>query len=557
MKRLLSLISALSLTSVASTTLIACSSDRIENPVLNRDLAMQIIAQLSGQNIANIDFGNIFSDADITRIVVAMINDLVARQYGYEARNTMLNSLGMQEFDEIDENGRLPEEFLLTFENSAATVAEDRLFTEYTRSIASGTRMDLSQLVSLYSLNPIRNITVLDINGQEVQVATGDQILVDGLVWGLFTEGPTTTLPTIAQLTNRDSMFTINGARISPTTALRLRFQDYFENNLMRNIAENLLTMTFLDSNSFLISETGDANFAPFINASSELFSRAQTWHTSNTTATGREWRTNVRMVWSLKFTNENGSNTSAAINLIRNLNQINTATGELNTGEYLMDLINYVASGISNNLGGIYNGDDSNAYDSFFYQQGFRGLTIYESGTAIGTSPIAGTNYENAVMKSARSGILMNGALPFFTDTDNGNISEFVFVLPVYMIELLGGSNGSNGNHNLTINDAGGDEMEINLGPSAVNPERFAEVWNQTNNRDFHSLDIQDLITNDANRRSLINQIQYVISYDNTVSTLARTIVYSRFLDADAIFYAGLWNQIGIYIRNEVDEDD
>gem|GEM_PF-5818158 len=182
MKRLLSLISALSLTSVASTTLIACSSDRIENPVLNRDLAMQIIAQLSGQNIANIDFGNIFSDADITRIVVAMINDLVARQYGYEARNTMLNSLGMQEFDEIDENGRLPEEFLLTFENSAATVAEDRLFTEYTRSIASGTRMDLSQLVSLYSLNPIRNITVLDINGQEVQVATGDQILVDGLV---------------------------------------------------------------------------------------------------------------------------------------------------------------------------------------------------------------------------------------------------------------------------------------------------------------------------------------------------------------------------------------
>gem|GEM_PF-6866982 len=84
-------------------------------------------------------------------------------------------------------------------------------------------------------------------------------------------------MPTIAQLTNRDSMFTINGARISPTTALRLRFQDYFENNLMRNIAENLLTMTFLDSNSFLISETGDANFAPFINASSELFSRAQT----------------------------------------------------------------------------------------------------------------------------------------------------------------------------------------------------------------------------------------------------------------------------------------
>lgn len=556
MKRLLSLISALSLTSVASTTVIACSSDRIENPVLNRDLAMQIIAQLSGQNIANIDFGYVFSDADITRVIVSMINDLVARQYGYEATNIMLNSLGMQEFAEI-ENGRLPEEFLSTFENSAATVAEDRLFTEYTRSIASGTRMDLSQLVSLYSLNPIRDITVLDIDGQEVQVTTGDQILVDGVVWGLFTEGPATTLPTIAQLTNRDSMFTINGARIAPTTALRLRFQDYFENNLMRSIAENLLTMTFLNSNSFLISETGDGNFAPFINASSELFSRTQTWHTSNTTATGREWRTNVRMVWSLKFTNENGSNTSAAINLIRNLNQINTATGELNTGEYLMELINYVADGISSNLGGIYNGDDSNAYDSFFYQQGFRGLTIYESGAAIGTSPIEGTNYENAVMNSSRAGILMNGALPFFTDTDNGNISEFVFVLPVYMIELLGGSAGSNGNHNLTINDAGDGEVEINLGPSAVNPGRFAEVWNQTNNRDFHSLDIQDLITNDANRRALINQIQYVISYDSTVSTLARTTLYSRFLDADSIFYAGLWDQIGIYIRNEIDEDD
>lgn len=554
MKKLLGLISAFSLTATSASVVVACgSSDRIENPVLNKELAKQIIAKLSGADIASIDFGDIFTDGDITNVVVTMINDLVAKQYGYESTNNLLRNLKLSTYDDRDSSGKLPQTFIESFENSAASVAEDKLFTEYTKSISSGTRMDLSQLVALYSLNPIKAVTVETVDGSEVEVKAGDKIKVNGKVWGLFTETSEAALPSIEQLTAKESVFTVNDKKISAKTALRLRFQDYFNNSLMKGIAENLLTMAYIDSNSFISSEVKDG-YEPFINTSSALFAKTQTWFTSNTTATGREWKTNVKMVWSLKFNNENGANQGKAFALYNALSSsINTSTGELKKGQELMTLINDVIEAMSE-VGGVYTGDDSNAYDSFFSQQGFKGLTIYESGTSIGTSPISGASYEDGVKNSTKAGFVKNGPLPFFTDSENGNISEFVFVLPVYMIELLGGSTTD---HRFTINGANDDSKVVNLGPSAVNPDRYSEIWAQANNLEFHSKDVQNLIENDSSRRALINQIKYVVSQDGTTSSVAKTSLYSKYLNADDIFYAGLYNQIGSYIRNDEEKDD
>ncbi|ARU91269.1 hypothetical protein SCLARK_00598 [Spiroplasma clarkii] len=563
MRKLLGLISAFSLTATASSIAVACGSDRIESPVLNKDLARQIIAKLSGEDLASIDFGDIFTNADISATVVKMINDLVSKQYGYDSTNSLLRNLGLTPYADRDSSGKLPEAFTESFANSAATVAEDKLFTEYTKSISSGTRMDLSQLVSLYSLNPIKDTVVEAIDGTPVEVKVGDKIYIDENVWGLFTEASndyTVILPTIAQLTAKESVFTIKGREISAKTALRLRFQDYFNNSLMKSIAENLLTMAYIDSNSFVASEVA-GGYEPFINTSSALFGKTQTWYTSNTTATDREWKTNVKMVWSLKFNNETGLNQANALKLIDNLASfINTATGELKPdGDGLIALMEKVIEKMNNASefdGGIYTADDSNAYDSFFNQEGFKGLTVYESGSSIGTSPISGANYEDAVKNATKAGMLKNGPLPYFTDSSNGNIAEFVFVLPVYMIELLGGSDPS-GASNFTIKDAADGSKPVNLGPSAVNPDRYVEIWNQTNNKAFHSKDVQELITNDSARRALINQVKYVVSQDSTTSSIAKTTLYSRYLDADDIFYAGLYSQIGTYIRNEAESDE
>ncbi|QBQ07988.1 hypothetical protein SGLAD_v1c07890 [Spiroplasma gladiatoris] len=568
MKKILSLLGAISLFASSSAVVVSCKKDRYDKVTLNPELAKQIIAALAGDpSLVNKDFGDIFSSSDATTIIVRIINDLIARKYGYDSTNSILSKLGLSQYESENSEGYLPEKFTNTYEEQAGTVAEDLLFTEYTKSI-SGTRLDFSQInTKLFSLNPIEKVTVNTLDGGTTEVNPEATITFgsDNKVWAILAETQKDgtkiqNLPELSDLTQpiKDSTFKVNGVRIAPKTALKLRFQDYFKNELMKNIISNLLTMSYMDSSLFSILPSDNGEMSPFINTSSTLFSKTQSWFTTNTTGEKRNWTTNVRMVWSLKFKKDNEKKVRDELDKLKANNTFDFSNGHLSNTKKLKDVINQLGTDLKDV---IYNDDNSNAYDSFFGVQGYKGFTIFENGTAIGNNPISGKNYETAVKESTKSSILLKSGSPFFEDSEDKNIEEIVFSLPIYMIELLGASEELGETARYKIQGAGNsnDAKAIEYGWSGYGSSKtkYKDIWNQDNNKEYHSLDVQEIAANDSFRNAMINQIKYMVSQDSTISELAKTVLYTKYLNADDIYYAGLYNSIGKYIKNDKDADD
>ncbi|QGS52194.1 lipoprotein [Spiroplasma tabanidicola] len=602
MKKLLGFLGAITLITSTSSLAVACDNkpDRVSKVSLNPELAKQLIAALAGDpSLANKDFGDIFSSSDATTIVVRIINELIAKKFGYDSTNNNLEKLGLKKFDDENSEGYLPQQFIDTYKNQAGTVAEDLLFTEYTSSISS-TRLDFSQInTKLYSLNPIEEVkSIVDLNGKSFNVIKGAKISFnkDGdKEWTILAEGDNKqqNLPELSDLTNPKSIFFIDGKytsdnakhQISPKTALRLRFQDYFDNELVKNIISNLLTMSYMDANNFSILPSSesqeDSTMSPFINTSSPLFSKTQSWFTTNTTGENRNWTTNVRMVWSIKFRKDNESKVRDELKK-HDINSgsdkvVDFSNGNLKQGSSLIKLMSDIAKSLKTEeeSGVIYNEDNSNAYDSFFRAQGYKGFTIFENGSAIGNNPISGKNYESAVKEAKKPSILLKSGSPFFEDNEDKNIEEIVFTLPIYMIELLGASAESNDSYIYQIKgaDEKGKDIEFGWSGYGSSKTKYKDIWNQDNNKEYHSVDVQNLIsgkdiedssqvsTQESNYNSagyaMINQIKYMVSQDSTISELAKTVLYTKYLDADHIYYAGLYDQIGKYIKNNKDADD
>ncbi|AOG60696.1 hypothetical protein SHELI_v1c07470 [Spiroplasma helicoides] len=572
MKKLLGLLGAASLVVSTSAVAVACNKDRPTSAKLNRDLARQLIASIAGgdPSLAYKDFGDLFSDADITATVVKIINDLLGKKYGYESTNANLDKLGLQKYEDLGENGKLPDSFLNNYNLQAGTVAEDLLFTEYSTSISSN-RLDLTQIDSkLYSLNPTEDVVVKDVknNTFTVKAKSKISILKDGgkKVWSIRAEDKSTpsNTPELADLTSSTNPFYVNddkGAehQITAKTALRLRFQDYFDNKLVKDIIDNILTMSYIDSNAFSILPTSNesTDYGAYINTSSPLFAKTQSWFTTNTTGTGRNWTTNVRMVWSYKFERKNETKVTTALNDIYS-KAVDPTNGEILKDKSLIkDVMGELATALQkDNL--IYNGDNSNAYDSFFGNQGYKGFTVYDNGSSLGTSPIASKSYESAVKAATKAGILMKSGNPYYEDSSDKNIEEIVFVLPIYMIELLGASVESSGQSTYEVQGATDDSKKaIQFGWSGINNTKYADIWNQDNNKEYHSKDVQNLIKDSKEKaRAMVNQIKYLVSQDSSTSEIAKTVLYSKYLDADLVYYAGLYDSIGKYIKTDKDED-
>ncbi len=566
MKKLLGILGAISLFTSTSGVVVACNKERIKTPKLNRELAKQLIAKLKGSDMASLDFGDMFSDEDITKVVVSIIDELIGQQYGYESTNYNLDKLGLKKYDYASGESKdsIPKSYIDSYLNNAGSIAEDLLFTEYTKSIASGKRLDNSLLKSLYNLNVIQETKIKEYKtDNEKTVPVGSYIEINDKRWQVFNEdgkGGSNNLPTLEQLTQeyankKESPFfvVLNDGKstkinISSKTALKLRFQDYFKNKLLSGIIENLLTMSFMEADMFTVSAAKEGS-SPYINTGSPIFSKTQSWNSSTTT----DWTTNVRMVWSLKFDNTENKNNNAIKKIVEGIKEINQANGELKSGESIKKL--FSAFEDQKEKLPVYNGDNTNAYDSFFGLQGFKGFTLYENGTSLGTSPIAGAKYEDKVKEAKKPGILFDNLTPYFVDAKNSNIAEVVIVLPLYMIELLGGSKENDSSGKVyEIKDADGKGKAIEFGPSLINNSRYKDVWNQENNKKLHSKDVQDL--NDQ-QSTILNQIKYLVSQDTGTADLAKTTLYSKYLNAKEIYFAGLYDQIGKYIRNDKDKDD
>ncbi|ALD66710.1 lipoprotein [Spiroplasma cantharicola] len=586
MKRLLGILSAVSLTVSTPSLVVACGTkERITSPKLNKELAKKLLVQISGnKDLANIDFGSLFTDAQIETVIVNMVNELLSLQYSFDSTNNMFRNLDFKEFYTSDKETGIEEAFKTKYSLESRTIAENKLFEDYTKSIGT-TRLDYWAIRNNYNLNIQNNETkVNDINSEQIELSNENPYIYisesaptdENSIWKFSNEqgkegpiGGTSKLPQIEDLTkeyqeNGSSMFWVKNndgefKQISAKTALYLRFQDYFESKLLEDINDNLLTNSYLKSTMFDTKTFGDNQKAPFINPSSAMFSKTQTL---NETSINEYWKSNVKMVWTLKFDitkAEAITNINKVINDKKDL--LNISSGALIKGKSIKDIV------------GIFNGtekpikDNKTAYDSYFGLQGFQGLTIYDGENAIGESPIAGKAYESKVKSwNNGPGIIKSSSENFLTiDSENNNYADLVIVLPIYMIELLGGSgtvDGSNedANEDPTYKIVGkgkDEESKIKFSNTIGNDSIYKERWNNKNNSTLHSKDVAELAQNSEKQNALLNQIMYGISKDATSSELAKTIIYTKYLDKDDVYYAGLWDKIGTYIKSEDDKDE
>jgi hypothetical protein len=577
MKKLLSLLGSISLIASTSGVAVSCgaSNTRIATPTLNGDRARELIAKLADSSDFGFTFGDLFSDIDITTTIVNEINRFVSINYNFATTNNTLGTLGLNKYELTDGGNK---DFETRFDNIIRTVAEDSLFNEYSKTIVDGpsNSFEMSLSKQLYSLNPIATTEVQATDGSIHYVKAGTKIMFgDAKPWQVYGEEDVkaSQTPTIEDLTKEFtddgvSPFTINAfdsekeangdgdgtpITITSKTALELRFQDYFNNKKMYDAMTNALTMVYNQSTMWRTSADG-----AYFDITNPIFSKTGTWTTS-------DFHTNVKMVWTYTVPK------TAADAVQTALKDTLDADGKFKDGKTgLTDLVNTI-SGVE---AAKTNKDTTDGNDPYFGLTGYKGVVVSQDGTTIGDNPISGAAYESAVNATSnlqnRGGItIQNANIWYYQNADNKDNVDFVITLPIFIMQLLGVNKAlSPDNEAVTANIysiKGADatpsnpkvqeQISFKRSSSSSDADSYTNLWDL--NDDYNSKDVDVIASDPVKQESLFQQIQYLVSQDSNGQETAKKVIYSKYLDEDDIYYAGLYDQIGKYISKSDSEDE
>jgi hypothetical protein len=581
MKKLLSLLGSISLIASTSGVAVSCgaSNTRIATPTLNGDRARKLIAKLADSSDFGFTFGDLFSDIDITTTIVNEINRFVSINYNFATTNNTLGTLGLQKYGLTDGGNKA---FETRFDNIIRTVAEDSLFNEYSKTIVNGPSPSFEMTLSkqLYSLNPIATTEVQDTEGNTYSVAKGTKIKFgDGDAaknWEVLGEDEdkvlATSTPTIKDLTQE---FTDGGTSpfkiaafdkdgeskditITSKTALELRFQDYFNNKKMYDAMTNALTMVYNQSTMWRTSADG-----AYFDITNPVFSKTGSWTTS-------DFHTNVKMVWTYTVPKTAADDVQAALKGTDKDKALDadgkfTANGITNLSG-LVDAISKVAGANTNK-------DTTDGNDPYFGLTGYKGVVVSQDGTTIGDNPISGAAYESAVnatdnLKNSGGITVQDSNSWYFQNADNKNNVDFVITLPIFILQLLGVDKAVSPKNddekaniysikgaNVANDETDQKAISFDRSSSSQSSDSYTTLWKRNNK--YKSEDVNTLASDHVKQESLFQQIQYLVSQDSNGQETAKKVIYSKYLDEDDIYYAGLYDQIGKYISKSDSEDE
>jgi hypothetical protein len=581
MKKLLSLLGSISLIASTSGVAVSCgaSNTRIATPTLNGDRARKLIAKLADSSDFGFTFGDLFSDIDITTTIVNEINRFVSINYNFATTNNTLGTLGLQKYGLTDGGNKA---FETRFDNIIRTVAEDSLFNEYSKTIVNGPSPSFEMTLSkqLYSLNPIATTEVQDTEGNTYSVAKGTKIKFgDGDAaknWEVLGEDEdkvlATSTPTIKDLTQE---FTDGGTSpfkiaafdkdgeskditITSKTALELRFQDYFNNKKMYDAMTNALTMVYNQSTMWRTSADG-----AYFDITNPVFSKTGSWTTS-------DFHTNVKMVWTYTVPKTAADAVQAALKGTDKDKALDadgkfTANGITNLSG-LVDAIKKVAGANTNK-------DTTDGNDPYFGLTGYKGVVVSQDGTTIGDNPISGAAYESAVnatdnLKNSGGITVQDSNSWYFQNADNKNNVDFVITLPIFILQLLGVDKAVSPKNddekaniysikgaNVANDETDQKAISFDRSSSSQSSDSYTTLWKRNNK--YKSEDVNTLASVPVKQESLFQQIQYLVSQDSNGQETAKKVIYSKYLDEDDIYYAGLYDQIGKYISKSDSEDE
>ncbi|WP_339023058.1 lipoprotein [Spiroplasma endosymbiont of Crioceris asparagi] len=581
MKKLIGILGSISLVATSSAVLVSCKSkvERFSTPSINRDLIKKIIAGISGNSDYSnaLDLGQYYKDSDLLDKAVQIINDLLGLKNSFDKTRTLLQNLSTPDshISNYDDNNDGIEKYKKSYDSVARNVAENKLFNEYTKSIQNDEPLDYHQSDGvLYNFNvtteiPAGSITVYDNDGKETKnaeaIPEGSKVLFgdEQKPWEIFSENLDKSsksgdhLPSVKDLTQEYDKgkhnFWITDAKgnklsISSTTAVSLRFQDYFENKLINDMNETKMVM----SNIFQFYRVADGNL--YLNSLSPLFSTSQEWNDNNVSDA---WKTNFKMVWTFQYDKTKDSDVRTALNA----NEIFNKISDTGLSDYTLKNDKNISNIVDalKKASDIKEINDKSAYDPYFGISGFQGYTFEKDSITYGENTLS-DKYKSQVSAYNKkgAGIIYNNANQFgFDDEKDDTKCNLVIVLPIYLANIL--EPNKNNENEFGIRDAADKKIAINLatGKSSDqnNPNPLLTIWNNAVNSKLHSKDVTDLTTD--KKTSLINQMISMLASNASIQSNAKTQIYSKYLNEKDIYYSGLWDKIGTYIHKRDDDED
>ncbi|WP_338984039.1 lipoprotein [Spiroplasma endosymbiont of Othius punctulatus] len=568
MKKLLAILAVSTLTVTSASLLVSCTTglQRQDKLQYDFDTLRKIIFEITGEDI-KMNLGDYLSESEVNEVIQSTLDSTLGLQSAFEDTNSNLKLLKTSDDDKVFVEYEKAADFKdASYDLQANSIAQKKLFKEYTTSLSNNESFDFQKLMDGFGLNVINDISVKDFSGNPIDVKSGDQVWFknetdEEVLWITSVEIPNgseveSNIPTIQTLTkefevdNRGAQFVIkseDGAKrgeVSAQTALSLRFQDYFENQLKADIVSDVMVMSHMNTNMFRFRGT-DA----YIDPTNSFTKKLQDFNNSS------EWKTNVRMVWTIKY-----KKFATAADNDKFWNEINTQNQELKNKENPATILEAV-----NKLNSLITPEnlilDDSSYDSYFGLSGYQGIKF----DGFGEDPTSGKSWADKV-NSQQDGpkIISNTSTQPGFDVENPNYNEIAVVLPVYFIELMAGAKSkpevgyADATSVYSLSDGAGNSKNIKLGRAGQtgDKEDILSTWSNKHVNTKGSTDVRATLSENSNRDNFINELLYMACTDATFVDAAKRDIYSRYLDKEQIYYSGIWDMVKKYIDDEEDED-
>lgn len=565
MKKILSILGAMSILSSTGTSLYACAKkdfERFTDPAIADEVKRWIIAQINSENESNVvkySFNDIFTKAALKEMATRLLDTNISKFFYASEEATRARYTGVT----IDVNQ--PDSLLIKqFINFVEQVALDNLSTKYSTGISNSTPLETT------------------IAGQGYAPDYQSEGWYVGGTQSYFWKG--TGKPNYMQSRKEqgESNFEIKsksaGANYTDfnamseddkKAALKTRFKDYYTHVEVPAVIDKIITATYLHQNEIKRYGSGD-NSSIYLNRNSALFNALQSWDTIS----GARWKSYIKMVWELKLDKEGLDKLFADKGPLANVEKLNSDL--TNNQDILMKILKEMFNAKKDN---IFNNMIKDGIDPIFGISGFKGFVGIDKNknpNDIFTTLNNADAYKQKVIDTATPGIIKSGegtdpSSYQFLDT-NKRYGSVVLTLPIYAVDLM-----KNMNINYKNDNKNNKELSLTWYGSGGTPTDLDQAWLAQQGGIKRSLSWLYnkkgyLGTYDENGKPLYNDngtpvditknikgqilkwIEYTFAQQQNLQTAAKTRLYSLAFanNPENVYSQTLYDAIGSYIIKE-----
>lgn len=565
MKKILSILGAMSILSSTGTSLYACAKkdfERFTDPAIADEVKRWIIAQINSENESNVvkySFNDIFTKAALKEMATRLLDTNISNFFYASEEATRARYTGVT----IDVNQ--PDSLLIKqFINFVEQVALDNLSTKYSTGISNSTPLETT------------------IAGQGYAPDYQSEGWYVGGTQSYFWKG--TGKPNYMQSRKEqgESNFEIKsksaGANYTDfnamseddkKAALKTRFKDYYTHVEVPAVIDKIITATYLHQNEIKRYGSGD-NSSIYLNRNSALFNALQSWDTIS----GARWKSYIKMVWELKLDKEGLDKLFADKGPLANVEKLNSDL--TNNQDILMKILKEMFNAKKDN---IFNNMIKDGIDPIFGISGFKGFVGIDKNknpNDIFTTLNNADAYKQKVIDTATPGIIKSGegtdpSSYQFLDT-NKRYGSVVLTLPIYAVDLMKNMNINYKNDNknnkelsLTWYGSGGTPTDLDqawLAQQGGIKRSLSWLYNKKGYLGTYDENGQPLYNDNGTpvditkniKGQILKWIEYTFAQQQNLQTAAKTRLYSLAFanNPENVYSQTLYDAIGSYIIKE-----